>query len=489
MDSETKAGWFTKFIRRQEAKVKIVVVSLFYILTISLRFFNYPDLSSLPKYLFFIQPDTTQTLIDIINLIVQLWWLWIYIGLFLFARQLWLAYRMLHYKKNIKWSIMELRIPREVRKTPRAMEQVFMSIHSLRNSAGNPKETWWDGEVTYWFSAEIVSFGGEIHFYMRVPKARRSVIEAALYAQYQDIEIIDTEDYIDRIPADPAEIQKMGYDFFGTELALDKPDEYPIHTYMDFETVDEDKQLDPISATLEILGKLTSRETVWIQILFRPVTDWWKKEGEKTIDRLKKKFRSQSRTEQGTFIVTTPAPGELELLKVMDRAIGKPGYESLIRYVYFAPKEIYTDTFPRRGLLGAFNQYASESLNKFTHNFRKWTRADYWNKPHVFPQTRLKARKKRMLADYRIRRMLNEIPMLTFLDSIKESFFSPGFKAEKKGKMILNVEELATIFHLPTFTVLTAPLIKRADSRKVGPPAGLPIYSEDESNLPGLKAK
>ena len=62
-----------------------------------------------------------------------------------------------------------------------------------------------------------------------------------------------------------------------------------------------------------------------------------------------------------------------------------------------------------------------------------------------------------------------------------------GFAARAASKMVLNAEELATIYHPPTTLVQTGPLIKRVEARKVGPPAGLLIYGEGEDPLPGVK--
>mgnify|MGYP001592008495 FL=1 len=436
-------------------------------------------------YLDFLPSDQLQAIGTISHVSISLWWLWIFLILFFVGRNIWLTWRYLVYKKSIPWDLLEIRIPREVRRPPRAMEQVFMAIYSLMNSAGDFNEKWWDGEVTLWFCAEIVSFGGDTRFYMRVPRPRRNVVEAALYAQYQDIEIVDAEDYINRIPATIPGVKKMGYSFFGTELRLAKGDEYPIRTYLDFEANVEEKELDPMSSLLEIMAKLDPRETVWVQILMRPVDDTWKKKGDKTIKDLQEKAgRQQAKTEAGTFVWTMPTPGEIEMLKAIDRNISKPGFQTLIRFIYFAPNEIYTDTFPRRGIIGAFNQYASESMNKFVHNFKAWTRADVWHWPRIYPSKRLKARRERMLANYRQRRILNDSKMETLLN-IK--FWDWGFKAQKLGKMILNVEELATIFHLPTFVIMTSHLLKRIESRKVGPPIGLPMFGGEDDELPGIK--
>ncbi|MDP3710699.1 MAG: hypothetical protein Q8R29_03175 [bacterium] len=448
-------------------------------------------MENLRNFLDFLPPEVSGAIVTFADVFSSLWWLWLFIFLFFIVRAVWSAYRQALWKNAIKWTTWELRIPRETRRTPKAMEQVFMHIHSLYNSAGNFKERWWDGEVTLWYSCEMVSFGGDVHMYMRVPTGRKNVIEAALYAQYPDIELVVAEDYVSRLPTTVDDIDKAGYNFFGNELRLIKDDEYPIRTYIDFEAPVEEKEIDPISATFEILAKLRPQETVWIQILFRPVKDDWKKKGEKTIKTLKEKYgRQKVELEKGQMTFTMPAPGDIEVLKAIDRNIGKPGFESLIRYIYFAPKEIYSDTFPRRGIFGAFNQYASESLNKFAHNFKAWTRADFWNKPHIFPVRRLRARKLRMLSSYHTRSMHNETWMGTLLESLSESrsFVGPRFGARKMGAMILNAEELATIYHLPTLPVLTGPLIKRSESKKVGPPAGLPIYGEGQESekLPGI---
>ena len=81
--------------------------------------------------------------------------------------------------------------------------------------------------------------------------------------------------------------------------------------------------------------------------------------------------------------------------------------------------------------------------------------------------------------------MYKEAFMATLFDL---RLFNWGFRPKRFSDMVLNVEELATIFHPPTFIVLTGPLIKRVEARKIGPPAGLPIYGEGEGEkLPGIE--
>ena len=418
------------------------------------------------------------------SLFLDLWWLWLFIALAILTPQLWLTYARESYKKANSWMLLEFKVPREVRRNPRAMEQVFMAMHAVRNSPSNFEEKWWDGEVALWYSCEVVSFGGEIHFYMWVPRKHRNIMEATLYAQYPDIEIDEVEDYITRLPPTYAELSTAGYQLFGNELALEKPDVYPIRTYTDFEEKEEEWQLDPVAALLETLAKVKPQEHLWVQIVVRPtLSDAWREEGERELANLKLKARTlQKVTDQGVEeLLGVPSPGEVELMKAIDRNVGKPGFETFIRYIYISPKDLYDSNFGQRAVFSAFNQYASVALNRFRNNFKVWTRASKWFLPYVFPTKRVWARRVKIYESYRARRTYSE-SFTSSLLNVKAFHF--GIKAERLYKYILNVEELATIFHLPTNVVLTGPLIKRVEARKVGPPAGLPIYGDGKDELP-----
>lgn len=423
--------------------------------------------------------------------LVGYWWFWLFLILFFLARALWLAYVQEFFKKTaIKPLLLELKIPREVRRSPRAMEQIFMSIHSVRNAPTTPQDKWWDGEVTMWFSFEVTSHGGEPHFYVRIPSRHRNMIEAAFYAQYPDIELVEVkEDYINSLPFDYIKLKKQGYELFGNELILKKPDAYPIRTYLDFEEKVEEQQLDPISALLETMVKAKPQEHIWLQIITRPtIDDSWKKEGEKVVRELKEKSgRRQIQTPLGEFVMIDRSPGEIEVMKAVDKNLEKSGFYTVIRYLYIAPKEIYDTNFGQRSIISVLNQYASEALNQFGHNIGAWTRTNPWFWPFIFPKRRQQARRERIYANYRVRKMYDE----TFMGAVLNmKFFHWGIKGQKAVKnaglftlreFVLNTEELATIFHLPTYAVLTGPLIKRSEARKAGPPAGLPIYGEEDN--------
>lgn len=432
------------------------------------------------------------------------WWLVAFLILLGLAVQVWKAYIQECYKKVTNpWIMLELHLPRETKQTPRAMEQVFSALHAIRNSASDFEEQWWDGEVPLWFSFEAVSFGGEIHFYLFIPRIRRRHIEGVFYAAYPDIEFTEVvEDYIWRLPETATELYRQGYWIFGNELIFAKDPVYPIRTYMDLEAPVEEKEVDPVADLLETLSRIDPREHLWVQILVRPKVDsfidQFRKQGDDEINRIKERGRF-ARTAVGQVVIdpitglpvyTIPAPGEVEAMRSIGRKVGKPAFDAVIRYIYFSPQDIFSSSFGRRSIFTAMNQYATEDYNKFAHNVHAWTLAKLWYSPYIFPSRRAEARRNWLYAKYRGREMYPENLITTLL---KMKLFHWGFRSRSPGpgrfNLVLNTEELATIFHPPTLLVLTGPLVKRIEARRVGPPAGLPIYGEGEEPLPGMEKR
>ena len=127
-----------------------------------------------------------------------------------------------------------------------------------------------------------------------------------------------------------------------------------------------------------------------------------------------------------------------------------------------------------KGLIGAFSQYSSLNINSLKQNRNMGTRIDPWQWPHVFAKKRSEYRKQRILFNYRKR----ETPLETWMGKFISSHpFNLNFHSKR---FVLNIEGLASLFHPPIKMVLVAPHIKRLESRKAGPPAGLPIFGEEE---------
>lgn len=408
------------------------------------------------------------------------WPIWLFFIIFPVFVSLWLYVRQAQFKRNITWTILELKIPREVKKSPQAMEQVLAAIHSLRNAPGDIREWYWDGEVTRWYALEMVSFGGEMRFFVRVYKGQKHLVQAAFFSYYPDVDLEEVDDYVEQFPKDMAEVYGKQMDIWGTEMVLAERAAFPIKTYEDFEHMEEEKQFDPISTFLEVLGKLRKEETVGVQILIAPASPKWKDKFEGTVNELKEPATATIQTsgggeeEGGTKeMLIARSPGHIEVLKKVEENLSKPAFDTLIRFIYLSPKEGFSDTFPRRGLAGAFNQYAALNLNSFRQNLKVATRTRIWKWPHIFPKVRNEYRKQRMLLSYRTR----EVPPETWMGRLVTSYlFNWNFSSKR---FPMNVKCLASLYHPPTAVVLTAPHIRRMESRRTGPPAGLSIYGEE----------
>ena len=415
---------------------------------------------------------------------------------------LWLAYIQAYYLKiSTKFVLLELRPPREVVKTPRAMEQVFTSIHSLGSGPDLKfptvlNEKWWNGEVVYPYSMEIASFGGEVHFFIWIPEKHRNIIEAAFYSNYPDMQVKEADNYLDRLPRTFGELKKRGYELFGTEFLLAHKKEtkdkiklnydiYPIRTYFDFEAVAEEKELDPISGIMEVLAKIRPQDTIWLQMIIQPAVEGERgrieKEGGLVLAEMKRMARSVKNLETGEIHMVMPSPGESETMRAIERKLSKPMFNAVVRTIYMGPKEGFSSNFGQRGIISAFNQYSSETYNRFRNNGKVWSRANMWYPPFIFPKRRLLGLKERIIANYRERRFYYET-RLAWILQMHVSNFGVGGKI-----MTLNAEELATLFHLPTIMAPTGSIMVKEEAKKAGPPAGLPIYGEEGDELPGIK--
>ena len=413
------------------------------------------------------------------KILVHYWWIYAPVTLFLIFKSLWIFYLEGFYNSKPRNSgmLLEIKMPREIRKSPKAMEQFLCNIYNTKSGRGFI-EKWWVGKAVLKFSLEVASIGGEVHFYIRTPRKFRNIVEANLYAQYQDLEIVEVEeanDYINEFPGTIEGIYGMGYKLWGVELMLGKSDVYPIRTYIDFESPDEDKSLDPVSALLEILTKEKKEERIWVQILILPANPDWKDASKSELEDIRKEAERKMTTTMGedervmTSLQLTP--GQRDVMEAIEQNVAKVGFHTTIRILYLAPRAIFDDSLANKGVRAAFNQYGTQNLNYFTKNRDKDTDQFLY----FFRKWRLEGRKKKIYSDYRTRNMKEASFMGELITSLPFHF------AFTNNPPVLNVEELATIYHFPTFLVLTAPMLRRVESKRIGPPAGLPIFGGEKN--------
>lgn len=403
-------------------------------------------------------------------------WGWIPLPfiLFLFWRWLWLYSLQLQYSKNADWITLELKIPHTVESTPKAMEQVFAGLYSMKKKS-NLKEKWLEGKHQLYISMEICGIDGMIHFFIRTPREYQKTIESQIYSQYKDAEITEVDDYTQNFPND---IPNEFYELWGTELIFTKDDAYPIRTYRFFEDPSSEKKfIDPLSSLMELLGQLREGEQIWVQYLIRPTGDGWQIKGKHLIDRLigKKSAKSSSsdniveeiiqffidlvlaifvhptttlkdnkqEKESPETLMMHLSPGMKDTVAALEESISKHGFESGIRIVYFAKKELFQSS-NIGAVMGTFNQFSTYNLNGFRPNGAVTPNIDY-----VLKKTREYMRKKKLFKKAKERKFVS-------------------------NPIIFNTEELATVYHVPSL-MMEVPLLPKINAKKAEPPTGLPI--------------
>ncbi len=426
--------------------------------------------------------------------LLSLWWIYLPLILLLLIKGLWLKRARQKFVQEMDWVLLEIIPPREVRKTPRAMEQFFAGLHGTQRTP-NWKERNIDGQVQEWFSFEMVSQGGEIHFLIRAPSMYRNLVEAQIYAQYPEAEINQVEDYIDLVPDD---LFDQGYDLWGTELILTREDAYPIRTYPAFEKdiIIEEQRIDPIASLLEVMSKLTNGEQIWIQTLVRPVMDDWKRPGEELRDKLvgrkaeKKPSEAAALGETGRGVISQLITGqppeekkeekpasvsltqaEQAVVKAIEENISKIGFETIIRFVYLAPLAAFSKPNVS-AVIGCYKQFNTQHLNGFKPNARITTKIDYKIQAK---EPREISRKKKIFKSCKKREFVLQSKNIKYL---KLSFFERlpilNWFFIRSKPFVFNIEELATIYHFPG-TMVKAPLTPRVEAKKGEPPMGLPV--------------
>ena len=408
--------------------------------------------------------------------VVELWW-WVPAPFILYwrARELYLWWRQELWFDKLEFVLLEIKIPKEISKPLKAMEQVMTCIWGIMyDPPGTWKEEWIDGQHLISFSLEIVGIDGIPHFFIRIPKIHRRVIESCIYAQYPEVEISLADDYTKYVPSD---IPNKDWNIWGIDLKLVNEDIYPIKTYSKFfeekPDMKEEKRLDPVATLLESLGKLKKGEQFWIQIVAKPLLteQGFVKRGKAKVDKLvsrpdapKQKLIIQGAAdilikgeppgavpEQKQEIIPPEmrlTPGEREIVGAIEEKISKHIFETNIRAVYIAKKNVWYK--PRvKIIFGFIGQFASMHLNALKPLGKTKTKIVYW-----FKKIRLYYRQRRMFAKYKER--------------VSPLFPYPG------GTFILNSEELATMFHFPSRVAAPAPFVPRVEAKKGEAPSGLP---------------
>ena len=339
---------------------------------------------------------------------------------------------------NVDSVLLMMEIPKDNDKKELAAEQLFASLHGILRDANELKNS---GGVQEHLSFEIASSGNQIRFFVWVPKVLQSFVEGQIYSQYPSVQIYRMkEDYVDRRAKYPVA--------YSAEVALTENEALPIKTFESFE-------VDPLAGITGTLAKLNPNggEELWIQILTRPVADSWHQKTDAWVKSVKAGktwdffhldwqwfaqiiaalWRPPEGGSEQPIKVELSERDKTRVAKAEEKAT-KLGYEVKIRLVYVGQDEVNAK-LNMQALVGTFKQFNSTNLNGF--------------------------------------KMLGGTFEKAALDAYKERQFTDnGF--------ILNISELASVYHLPHTNVET-PNIVWASSKTAEPPAKLPMLTGDPS--------
>lgn len=380
--------------------------------------------------------------------------------------EVYVSYNRQKYLNSLNWTLIEVVPSPETVKSPAAMELFLLALHQTSGES-TWIDRWVKGKVRTWFSLELVSLGGKVRFFIHCESKFKKFLESQIYAQYPGVEVREAEDYA-------AKFNTTEYEIKAGELRLEKPDPYPIKTYMDYmldKEMEEEYKIDPMTPVLEFFTTIPEDNYACIQIIvrahksedhdpskmfpsFSKKIDNWKEQAKKEIKKIKEE--SFLEVEEGGVKKKQNIQTETQkrVITALDRSVTKFAFDTGIRLLYIGKKEAFADNY---GLLtGTFKQYNSGELNSFKGREGSGNSFDYpWQDPFKIKVKKIGAE---LLEAYQTRGY----------------FWKSDYRNKPRPFFVLNTEELATIYHFPGLVAQT-PTLNRVDSKKGTPPPNLPI--------------
>jgi len=313
--------------------------------------------------------------------------------------------------------VLKITISNENDKSPIAAEQMFASLYGIMRGKSKSQNH---------FSLEIVAGSYGIYFLAVINKRYQQFLENQIYAQYPNAQIGVINDYAVNLINSS---KQLAY----AELGLAKEFYLPIKTFKSFD-------VDPLASITSAISKLDGEKEVFIQFVVRPIDNDWQKKGREYINQRKKKENSEGQKVQ-------LESGETTELKEIETKSSKLGFQFIIRVLVQA-----NDSLTAQQILedveASFKQFQTGQFNQIHTNPKKST------DPIVG-----------LILGNRAQHSLN----------IKTKYLARLL--DEKSEDIINIEELASLYHLPNNTV-QVPQIAWARSKKLPYPMTLPGRQE-----------
>ena len=341
--------------------------------------------------------------------------------------------------------MLEVRVPRESGKKEdeplksyrdyvAVAEQLISSFSSFYE---NKLSMYWYGQPV--FSLEIVSKNKEIIFFVGTPKSHQSTIEKQILSFYPSSQVEPSNDF---------KIFDANMKASIGVLDLNKQFIYPLRTYQELEA-------DPLANVTNSLLKLGDNVRASIQILVRPQSEMWRSAVGRATEQLQSgqsvsasrnplvravhgigsapKTVSQSINPEVNQQTPPTQPSSMSPIKetqmqLIQKKGEKTGFDTQIRIVAVAPTA----------------EIAKESVRNIYSSFAQFNSPDRNGLKIIFPRAIQK-----ILPYYILRHF------------------------SRKHIMLLNSEEIASIFHFPSFLVDT-PGIRWFSAKRAPAPNNIP---------------
>ncbi|MCD5380307.1 type IV secretory system conjugative DNA transfer family protein [Candidatus Gracilibacteria bacterium] len=312
------------------------------------------------------------------------------------------------------------------------MEQLYASLKSIHSSKIIKKILGQD-----LISFEYIAHEGEILFYVVIPKAYKFLIEKQINGFYTDAIIEETTE---------VNIFKDRKYSEGTYIHSNNKFLFPIKTYQKLES-------DPINNITGALSKLEEDESAVIQVLLKPINDDWQHHSAKASSKIMSgksvgfslnpftlimKFVGMIFSSSGEDDKNSYRGGDdtsalsQERAKTVDEKGDKTGYETVIRIIATGNNHTMVES-ELKNIVSSFVQFSYPDFNKLVPTINHSNKA--------------------LINNYIYR------------------YFKKPFWLKK---MILNTEELASVFHFPHIKYNKVAEIKWQNFKIVKAPTNLP---------------
>lgn len=368
----------------------------------------------------------------------------------------------------MKKIVLEILVDKNNEKWPWVFEHILIVLHKIFEDFWKTKIFWKKQITDANFSFEITKIWNRIRFFIVSPKKYKSFLINQIYAHYNNVEIYEVADYMEKIPDSKISVWKIN---------LRKDFLYPIKSFTELQWENSWDTVDPYSSITSSIGRTWKYTLNTIQINFAPVrSKYWKKNVWKKIKILTSnypEFIKKLLLSKYYIIVKIILYPFILILKFFKLMFKKHGEESKIsdEIEQYENNENIKDTniveekikLPKYFLNKISHEWYSTSINiihasedsiEARSSIKEifstlWIFANFW------------------LNNFNLLWIFNDQKTI---DLVKNRNISDDF--------ILTTNELSWLVHLPTNYVKT-PQINWVSARAFEPPSDLPIIDPD----------